>query len=254
MHTLQISSQQPTLQLNAPVSMSIPSTSTSTSTSILTLPSPSLSPSSISALHSPSLVLERRPPLPIIQNVISRVLLGQSFDDDAMRKIALRARNAQYNPKKTHAVVIRRRESSFFDTTAMLYKSGKIKCLGAKSEEGSRLACRKYARIIQKLDHPGITFRDFQIVNVMASTEVHFHVHLQGIANHPEHEQQCSYEPETFAKVDYRLDNPKVTINIFANGKLVFLGAKSVADIRSAVNKIFPILCQFENRNATKKS
>lgn len=36
-------------------------------------------------------------------------------------------------------------------TTALIFSSGKMVCTGAKSEEDSRLAARKYARIIQKL-------------------------------------------------------------------------------------------------------
>lgn len=36
-------------------------------------------------------------------------------------------------------------------TTALIFSSGKMVCTGAKSEDESRLAARKYARIIQKL-------------------------------------------------------------------------------------------------------
>jgi TATA-box binding protein (TBP) (component of TFIID and TFIIIB) len=39
-------------------------------------------------------------------------------------------------------------------TTALIFSSGKMVCTGAKSEEESRLASRKYARIIQKLNFP----------------------------------------------------------------------------------------------------
>ena len=36
-------------------------------------------------------------------------------------------------------------------TTALIFSSGKMVCTGAKSEDLSRLAARKYARVIQKL-------------------------------------------------------------------------------------------------------
>ena len=39
-------------------------------------------------------------------------------------------------------------------------------CTGAKSEEESRLAARKYARIIQKLGFP-TKFKDFKIQNMV---------------------------------------------------------------------------------------
>lgn len=65
-----------------------------------------------------------------------------------LKKIALHARNAEYNPKRFAAVIMRIREPR---TTALIFSSGKMVCTGAKSEEDSRLAARKYARIIQKL-------------------------------------------------------------------------------------------------------
>ena len=40
-------------------------------------------------------------------------------------------------------------------------------CTGAKSEEDSRLAARKYARIVQKLGFP-TKFKDFKIQNMVS--------------------------------------------------------------------------------------
>ena len=68
-----------------------------------------------------------------------------------LKKIALHARNAEYNPKRFAAVIMRIREPR---TTALIFSSGKMVCTGAKSEDDSRLAARKYARIIQKLGFP----------------------------------------------------------------------------------------------------
>ncbi|CAH8350982.1 unnamed protein product [Eruca vesicaria subsp. sativa] len=36
-------------------------------------------------------------------------------------------------------------------TTALIFASGRMVCTGAKTEDSSKLAARKYARIIQKL-------------------------------------------------------------------------------------------------------
>ena len=71
--------------------------------------------------------------------------LGCNLD---LKKIALQARNAEYNPKRFAAVIMRIRKPR---TTALIFSSGKMVCTGAKSEEDSRLAARKYARIVQKL-------------------------------------------------------------------------------------------------------
>jgi hypothetical protein len=44
-------------------------------------------------------------------------------------------------------------------TTALIFASGKMVCTGAKSETESRLAAKKYARIIQKLGNTEATFK-----------------------------------------------------------------------------------------------
>lgn len=83
--------------------------------------------------------------VPQLQNIVSTVNLGCKLD---LKKIALHARNAEYNSKRFAAVIMRIREPR---TTALIFSSGKMVCTGAKSEEQSRLAARKYARIVQKL-------------------------------------------------------------------------------------------------------
>merc|ERR1712130_964577 len=60
-----------------------------------------------------------------------------------LQNIAMHARNAEYNPKRFAAVIMRIREPR---TTALIFSSGKMVCTGAKSEKESRLAARKYAR------------------------------------------------------------------------------------------------------------
>lgn len=53
-------------------------------------------------------------------------------------------------------------------TTALVFASGKVVVTGAKSEDDSRLASRKYARIIQKLGFEA-KFQDFKIQNIVGS-------------------------------------------------------------------------------------
>lgn len=52
---------------------------------------------------------------------------------------------------------------------------------GAKSEDDSKLASRKYARIIQKLGFPA-KFTDFKIQNIVGSCDVKFPIRLEGLA------------------------------------------------------------------------
>ena len=124
-------------------------------------------------------------------------------------------------------------------TTALVFASGKMVCTGAKTEEASRTAARKYARIIQKLGNP-VSFTNFAIQNIVGSVDVKFAIDLEQISN--EHHQFCTYEPEIFPGLVYRMLDPKIVILIFVSGKLVLTGAKKKADIDTAFQKIYPLL------------
>jgi len=78
-------------------------------------------------------------------------------------------------------------------TTALIFASGKMVVTGAKSEDDSRLASRKYARIIQKLGFDA-KFTEFKIQNIVGSCDVKFPIRLEGL--HFGHGKFSSYEPE----------------------------------------------------------
>lgn len=80
--------------------------------------------------------------------------------------------------KRFAAVIMRIREPK---TTALIFASGKMVVTGAKSEEASKLAARKYARIVQKLGFQA-KFTDFKIQNIVGSCDVKFPVRLEGLA------------------------------------------------------------------------
>merc|ERR1712226_144482 len=174
--------------------------------------------------------------IPQLQNIVSTVNLNTKLD---LKKIALHARNAEYNPKRFAAVIMRIREPR---TTALIFSSGKMVCTGAKSEEQSRLAARKYARVIQKLGFPA-KFIDFKIQNIVGSCDVKFPIRLEGLVL--AHCQFCSYEPELFPGLIYRMVKPKIVLLIFVSGKVVLTGAKVRSEIYEAFESIYPILRGF---------
>ncbi|RXI03715.1 hypothetical protein DVH24_037989 [Malus domestica] len=107
------------------------------------------------------------------------------------------------------AVIMRIREPK---TTALIFASGKMVCTGAKSEEQSRLAARKYARVIQKLGFPA-KFQDFKIQNIVGSCDVKFPIRLEGL-HVSSHGVFSTYEPEIFPGLIYRMKQPKIVLLI----------------------------------------
>src|SRR6218665_2304772 len=169
-------------------------------------------------LQAPCIPLHTSPIIPQLQNIVSTVNLGCKLD---LKKIAMIARNAEYSPKRFAAVIMRIHRPK---TTALIFSSGKMVCTGAKSEEASRLAARKYARIIQKLGFDA-KFSEFKIQNIVGSCDIKFPIRLEALA--VRHAQFSNYEPELFPGLIYRMIKPRVVLLIFVSGKVVLTGKLS---------------------------
>ena len=175
---------------------------------------------------------------PKLENTIASCQLRVEVD---LKKVAFRIRNAEYNPRKVNAVVVRFRTPR---ATAMIYQPGKVMITGAKSEEEAALAARKAAKMVFKCGYEAAVFSEFKVENLVASTDVRFPVRLETVAH--EHRATSSYEPELFPGLVYRLFSPKVSILVFVSGKVVITGARSRLEIREAFEKIYPVL--YDNR------
>ncbi|XP_039142740.1 TATA-box-binding protein 2-like [Dioscorea cayenensis subsp. rotundata] len=86
---------------------------------------------------------------------------------------------------------------------------GKV-CTGAKSEEQSLLASRK----------------EFKVQNIVCTCDVQFLIILEGLAC--SHNHFCSYEPEIFPGLIYRMREPKTVLLIFFLGKVILTGSKVI--------------------------
>ncbi|XP_050221242.1 TATA-box-binding protein 2-like [Mercurialis annua] len=176
-------------------------------------------------------------PKPILQNVVSTIKLDCKLD---LKRIALSSRNSEYNPKRFSAVIMRIREPK---TTALIFSNGKLICTGAKTIADSKLAARKYARIIRKLGFP-TKFQDFKIQNIVASCDTKSSISLERFA-FSEHARYARYDPESFPGMIYRFKGSNIVILIFVSGKIVIAGAKKEEDAYAAFDNLYPVLTEY---------
>ena len=189
--------------------------------------------------------------IPLIQNIVSTANLCCDIN---LKQIALQVENTQYNPLKFSGLIMRIKDPK---TTALIFSNGKIICLGAKTEEDSKNACRKYAKIIKNLNYP-VIFKNFTIQNIVGSCDVHFKIDLRNLYNYMViYDRTVYYETELFPGLIYHyLDKnikngePKANIVflIFKSGKMVITGAKKREQIYNSFNKIFPVLNKFKDK------
>ena len=112
-------------------------------------------------------------------------------------------------------------------TTALIFRSGKMVCTGAKSEQDSKNAAKNYAKQLRKIGNPDIKLTDFTIQNIVGSHDVGFQVKLESLhLRSTEGKVKCRYDPEIFPGLIFRMNDPKVVLLIFASGKIVLTGAK----------------------------
>ena len=98
------------------------------------------------------------------------------------------------------------------NSTANIWSSGKITCVGAKSEEAAKISARRFGRILQKLGYESVKFRNYKVVNVLGVVKLPFAVKLETFSRA---NKEASYEPELHPGVTYKCKNPKATLKIF---------------------------------------
>jgi transcription initiation factor TFIID TATA-box-binding protein len=181
-----------------------------------------------------------------IHNMSSTANLGTRLD---LKKIALKCRNTEYNPRRFGAVIMRLREPR---ATALIFASGKMVVTGVKSTHNAALACKKFAYIIERVGFQPQELVDFKVQNMIGTTDVGFPIRLEGLVY--AHSSFASYEPELFPGLIYRLVSPRVVFLIFVSGKIVITGAKKESDLTHAISKIYPVLTEFKKANISTLS
>jgi transcription initiation factor TFIID TATA-box-binding protein len=79
-----------------------------------------------------------------ISNITATAKLTDRLD---LNQLARRLWNSEYNPKKFNALILRTRRAR---VTALVFYTGKIVVVGAKSEQDSIAGAEKVAKLLQR--------------------------------------------------------------------------------------------------------
>ena len=196
-----------------------------------------------------------------IVNVVSMVDLGCQLN---LSDIAKSCKNSEYNPVRLNAVIMRIKEPK---SVALIFNSGKMVCAGAKNEEDSKTAAKKFAKTVKKLVNQ-VIFKNFRIINMVATCDFKFRIHLTKLnseisyklrktLNSKELEKKISYEPQIFPGLIYHMDKPKLAVLVFSSGKVNFVGIKERDDAFEALKNIQPFIQKYKivikNKNEEAK-
>ena len=169
-----------------------------------------------------------------IENVVVTARLSQDLD---IKKIAKRFPYTQYMPEKFPGVVMKMKSPS---ATIIFFRTGSVVCTGTRSEKTAKHVLELFATKLRKESKlENIKLFDVKIQNIVSSADFGKKIHLEQAAkNLP----RSMYEPEQFPGIIHRMHYPKTVILLFASGKLVCTGGKTVDEIYNSVHTFRSLL------------
>ena len=165
-----------------------------------------------------------------IENVVASTDIKKIISLDKLLTIL---EDSEYEPEQFPGLVYRLAEPR---VATLIFRSGKIICVGARSTEAAKEALRKTVKNIKKI---GIRVNEnnikVKIENIVVAVNLERDLNLDQLAFQLE---DSEYEPEQFPGLVYRIYEPKVAFLLFSSGRVVCAGAKSLNDVKKAVKKL----------------
>jgi transcription initiation factor TFIID TATA-box-binding protein len=166
-----------------------------------------------------------------VENVVASTGIGQELD---LQSVAMDLNGADYDPEQFPGLVYRTTDPK---AAALIFRSGKIVCTGAKSTEDVHESLHRVFDELRALDIPIEDDPEITVQNIVTSADLGRTLNLNAIAIGLGLEH-IEYEPEQFPGLVYRIDDPDVVALLFGSGKLVVTGGKHPDDAVAAVDVI----------------
>jgi transcription initiation factor TFIID TATA-box-binding protein len=175
-----------------------------------------------------------------IENVVASTDIKKIISLDKLLNVL---ESSEYEPEQFPGLVYRLDEPR---VATLIFRSGKIICVGARSPADAKIALKKTVKNIKKI---GIRFNEenlkVKIENIVVAVNLGKELNLDQLAFQLENSE---YEPEQFPGLVYRIYEPKVAFLLFSSGRVVCAGAKSMDAVKLAVKKLEATLRSLKNK------
>ena len=154
-------------------------------------------------------------PIVSVENVVASASVDQKVD---LNDITKKFPDTEYHPDQFPGLVFRLESPR---TATLIFRTGKMVCTGAKSEE---MAVKAVQTVVKQLRKGGIKIKKDAVItvqNIVAAINLGGKIHLEQAARKL---PRSMYEPEQFPGLIHRMLDPKTVILLFASGKLVCTG------------------------------
>src|SRR3990167_1564151 len=165
-----------------------------------------------------------------IENVVASTDIKKIISLDKLLNVL---ESSEYEPEQFPGLVYRLDNPK---VATLIFRSGKIICVGARSVAAAKIAIKKTVKNIKKI---GIRINEdsikVKIENIVVSVNLGKELNLDQLAFKLE---DSEYEPEQFPGLVYRIYEPKVAFLLFSSGRVVCAGAKGISAVKEAVRKL----------------
>ncbi|GAU99774.1 hypothetical protein RvY_10726 [Ramazzottius varieornatus] len=177
---------------------------------------------------------KQQPPLTQQVDVVNVLCNFKTHCHLDLRTLAMKGSNVVFR-RDPSSVLMKLRS---VPVTASIWSTGRVVCMGARSEKDALIGARRIARKIQKCGFQ-LRFVDYQIKNVLAVASLPFGVRIDKLKD--AFSREVSYEPELHPAASWRLPDIGGQMQIFQTGS-VSITAPNVATAQLTFDTIFPKL------------
>ncbi len=177
----------------------------------------------------------------VITNMVASASLGLELD---LFSLAQKIREIEYEPEQFPGAILKFKDPK---ASLLLFKNGKVVCVGCKKRSMIEKTIDRtiklltpYAKRIIKRKKPKI-----EITNIVASAALDMELDLYRIAYKA---PDVEYEPEQFPGAILKFKEPKASLLLFKNGKVICAGAKNEKEIEIVLQKAKKMLKAYSEK------
>jgi transcription initiation factor TFIID TATA-box-binding protein len=181
-----------------------------------------------------------------VTNIVASSNLGLELD---LFMLARDIPEIEYEPEQFPGAILKYDDPK---ATLLLFKNGKVVCVGCKTKAAIEKTIAKTLKMLKpKAKKITKTMKKpkFEITNIVASASLGMGLDLYTIAYEIE---DVEYEPEQFPGAILKFREPKASLLLFKNGKVICAGSRDEKSIQAALRKAKRILKPFASKKASR--
>ncbi|MBU1120732.1 hypothetical protein KJ660_02530, partial [Candidatus Micrarchaeota archaeon] len=163
--------------------------------------------------------------------------------------LAISVPNIEYEPEQFPGAILKLKEPK---VSMLLFKNGKVICSGASNEKEISQGILKASKIIHEIQPKVKVLKEveYTVVNLVATANLNQTLDLFQTALTLDN---VEYEPEQFPGAILRLEDPKLTLLLFKNGKVICAGAKKEEYLKKGLEKAAQLISTVGKAETSKR-